>query len=46
VLAKMFGFPKEIVPRHEVDESHKTLGCWVFPSLDKKKTKRRSYEKV
>ena len=29
----------EIVPRYEIDKSHKTLGCWVNPMMNKKKQK-------
>jgi hypothetical protein len=29
----------ETVPRYEVNQSHKTLGCWVNPMMDQKKQK-------
>ena len=29
----------EIVPRYEVDQSHKTLGCWVNPIMNQRKQK-------
>jgi len=40
-----YGFPKEVVPRYEVDEAHKTLGCWVSPSLDQTKQKEEVIKK-
>ena len=29
----------QLVPRFEIDKAHKTLGCWVCPSLDQSKQK-------
>jgi len=40
-----YGFPKEVVPRYEVDEAHKTLGCWVSPSLNQTKQKEEVIKK-
>ena len=35
----------ELVPRYEVDKSHKTLGCWVCPSMCQKRQKQDLMQK-